>query len=588
MHKSILSMLSACVMFAIACGGAAAESAPAAPKYPDFSIAPAVIDIEGEPLTRDSIALAERFWNEGEVIARAYKPDGACCAVGQLREFNTPRAGGSVAEGWLAVITDSAYWYVETNATVSERDLRAAAMAFEGETAPAMRAILGDLWTPGVDGDRRLAILHLPLGLDATGYFGHDDVYPRAVYPRSNEAEMFHIGMRPGSRGYQPLLARLWARGALWMVDEGEEAWARDALIDAALAEAGYGEVGYDWGFDAPVSYWDGGDEADAARAAAFIGFIAERAGGLRAISREPADGLRGLSRALEREGDALADAFFDFAAARIMEGGELSAEKIDANYAEYHELPRGGARIYDISGAGLIDIEIGYETETLGAPRECGEGCWWSGSADWAHAYLERELDLSGAPPYELRFSAWWDFERYYDYGYVSVSRDGKAWSALGGERANDVNPAGAALGVGYTGSADDWTDETIDLSEYAGERVTLRFETVTDRSVSLGGMMLKDIRISGDVLDQDFEPTGFLPGAFAEPAIEARLAMWDETGVWRWADADVAIRDDKTIVSFSERILGKAALIVAHLGFDGVRPAEYAVAFELDQGGM
>lgn len=588
MGKSVFVGLAGWIIFGMACGGAAAESPLAAPKDPDFSVAAVVAHVEGEMPARDSVALAERFWSEGKPIPRAYKPDGDCCDVGLRRDFNAPRQGGATAQGELAVVTNDALWYVESNATVSRRDLRAAAAAFETDTAPAMRAILGDAWSGGIDGDRRLVVMHLALGLDSTGYFGYDDLYPRAVYSRSNEAEMFHVGMRPGSRGYQPLLARLWARGALWMADRGEEAWVVDGLIDAAIAKAGYGEIDYDWGFDAPVSYWGTGSDVDSARAAAFIAFAAERAGGLGAIANEPADGLRGLERALAREGHSLDDAFFDFASERIARGGDDSAEIIDGDYAEYYELPRGGVRIYDVGGGGWLEIEMSYGTETSAAPELCDEGCWWSGSSDWAHSYLERQLDLSGPPPYELRFAAWWELERFYDYFYVTVSRDGKAWRAVGGERVDDRNPAGAALGVGYTGSSDGWVDETVDLSDYAGERVMLRFETVTDRRISLDGMMIKDVRIGGDVLEQAFEPVGFLPGDYDEPAIAARLAIWDETGELRWADADVAIRDDKTIVSFSERILGKAALIVAHLGFDGVRPAEYAVAFEMDQGGM
>ena len=66
-------------------------------------------------------------------------------------------------------------------------------------------------------------------------------------------------------------------------------------------------------------------------------------------------------------------------------------------------------------------------------------------------------------------------DLERGYDDGYVSVSEDGRTWTLLGDEGANAANPAGAALGLGYTGASGGGRDERVDLSEYAGKRLTL-----------------------------------------------------------------------------------------------------------------
>ena len=54
------------------------------------------------------------------------------------------------------------------------------------------------------------------------------------------------------------------------------------------------------------------------------------------------------------------------------------------------------------------------------------------------------------------LAFKTWFDIERWYDWGYVSVSTDGGAtWQALAGSQTNGEDPAKQAIGPGYSGSS-------------------------------------------------------------------------------------------------------------------------------------
>ena len=100
------------------------------------------------------------------------------------------------------------------------------------------------------------------------------------------------------------------------------------------------------------------------------------------------------------------------------------------------------------------------------------------------------------------LHFSAWYDLERDYDYTFVEASTDGKNWTTLKGTSSTTSNPNGANWGNGYTGisgggSNPAWVQEQVDLTPYAGQKVQIRFEEVTDDAVNLQGFALDAISI-------------------------------------------------------------------------------------------
>ena len=82
--------------------------------------------------------------------------------------------------------------------------------------------------------------------------------------------------------------------------------------------------------------------------------------------------------------------------------------------------------------------------------------------------------------------------------------------------------NPSGNAYGPGYTGSSDEWLQESIDLTPFAGGPVLLRFEYVTDDAVYLDGLLIDDLSIPELDLDlsstdDDWHADGFsLAGTF------------------------------------------------------------------------
>ena len=108
------------------------------------------------------------------------------------------------------------------------------------------------------------------------------------------------------------------------------------------------------------------------------------------------------------------------------------------------------------------------------------------------------RELDLTGLDEATLKFMVWYEIEEGWDYAYIEASDDdGRTWHILEGRHTTTDNPSGNAYGPGYTGSSDEWLQESIDLTPFAGGPVLLRFEYVTDDAVYLDGLLIDDLSI-------------------------------------------------------------------------------------------
>src|SRR3989304_2610418 len=114
------------------------------------------------------------------------------------------------------------------------------------------------------------------------------------------------------------------------------------------------------------------------------------------------------------------------------------------------------------------------------------------------------REVALGAVTSATLRFWTWFDIERDFDYGYVAVSTDGgKRWTTLATSAATSSDPNGNNLGHGFTGISGGgkdpvWIEQKADLAPYAGKRILLRFEHVTDGALNKGGFAVDDIEVA------------------------------------------------------------------------------------------
>jgi hypothetical protein len=120
----------------------------------------------------------------------------------------------------------------------------------------------------------------------------------------------------------------------------------------------------------------------------------------------------------------------------------------------------------------------------------------------------LTREFDLTNASgPVNMSFALWYDLETDYDYAYLEASTDGKTWEFLKTASSTDDNPTGASFGWAYNGQTNGWRNEEVDLSKFAGKKVQIRFEYITDAALNGEGLLLDDVRIDAINYKEDFE---------------------------------------------------------------------------------
>jgi immune inhibitor A len=148
-----------------------------------------------------------------------------------------------------------------------------------------------------------------------------------------------------------------------------------------------------------------------------------------------------------------------------------------------------------------------------LSAKAQDGKYFVWSNRGDQSDMTLTRTFDLPADEPATLEFDLWFEIEEDYDYVYLEASvDDGATWTILETDQGTKTNPQGNNFGWGWTGTSNGgstpkWTSESVDLSEYAGKRVQIRFEYITDAGVNGEGFLVDNIRIPEIGYATDFE---------------------------------------------------------------------------------
>jgi len=108
---------------------------------------------------------------------------------------------------------------------------------------------------------------------------------------------------------------------------------------------------------------------------------------------------------------------------------------------------------------------------------------------------------------PIEFKYSTWYNLEEDYDYLYLEASTDGKTWEILNTPSCTKEDPSGNSYGCGWNGRSGAYLDESVDLSKFAGQKVSIRFEYVTDAAVTGEGLLVDDISIPAIGYSTDFE---------------------------------------------------------------------------------
>jgi immune inhibitor A len=443
----------------------------------------------------------------------------------------------------LRVQTESIAMWVQDGVWHDVRQLEEAATFLETQVYPTTQKVFGTEWTPGVDNDPHIHILHATgLGDGIQGYTSTVDEFPCTLFPFSNEAEMItvHIGyVEVASPTYYELISRELQRLIQWYHDPNEERWLKEGLGELSIARNGGDPSGQVQAYlaqpDTSLANWTD-EEIDAHLGAAYLftAYYHHRFGnpGTKALVAESLNGTSGINAALAKldTGVDFEALFADWLVANYVSGTPGSAAR--HNYAAasqahaaltvvHESYPAAVDQSVHQYGADYIvlrsdqDLHVQFSGETatplLGLAPHSGRGFWWSHRADESLTTLTRSFDLSGVEQATLTYWTWYDIEDGYDYATVEVSIDGgEQWQVVQTPSGTDVDPHGNNPGWAYTGQSDGWVQEAVDLSPYAGKQVLVRFAYLTDEAVTETGFLLDDIAIPQIDYTDDAETDG------------------------------------------------------------------------------
>ncbi len=107
--------------------------------------------------------------------------------------------------------------------------------------------------------------------------------------------------------------------------------------------------------------------------------------------------------------------------------------------------------------------------------------------------------IDLTGIPFPKLSFWTKFDIESGWDYGQVLIStNNGSSWTPLQGMYTKPgsgyFQPSGQPV---YDGNSGGWVREEIDLSQYSGKQIKIRFQLLSDSYFERDGWYVDDIRV-------------------------------------------------------------------------------------------
>jgi hypothetical protein len=429
----------------------------------------------------------------------------------------------------LVRVSKHADWYVEKGRDPG--DLDAAVEFLETRGLPGVTRLTGATWSPGAPGQPRLAIFHGRVA-GVAGYMSAYDALPRTVFPYSNERPTVYLGYdarRIGGPDYNNTLTHELEHLAHFSLNPHQEGWLDEGLAELVsnlvVGASARSTSGFRARPDVQLNTWSQRPgEAGSHYQASYLwaAYLMERAGGPDALPDLLQAGGRGLetaARFARQRGlaEGAEPLFKDWLVANLVAdpsraGGPYGYRALIDRVTTDVSLRPGDApfqgEVHQFAGDYLnleIDRPVWLRVELAPTVRlidsnDTRGAFFWSGRGDSLDAHLTRSFDLTPTPTATLTYRLWHDLEGDYDFCYALGTRDGTTWTPLAGRWTTDRNPTGVALGPGYSGRSGDsanWREEVVDLSMFAGGRVWLRFECLTDQGYSGPGFAVDDVSI-------------------------------------------------------------------------------------------
>jgi immune inhibitor A len=451
----------------------------------------------------------------------------------------------------LQYVTPHVYFWVENGVNYDQDELVDLADAFEEKMYPTNREFFGSEWSPGIDGDEHIYILYARgLGMSIAGYFSSADSTHPLAHEYSNGHEMFLFNADNTDLGDEftyGVLAHEFQHMIHWYQDRNETSYLNEGFSELAAFLNGYDIGGFDWLYasnpDLQLNDWPNDQNATAPHYGAgflYLAYFLDRFGedATKALVRDPENGLDSVDNVMSQisatdqsTGQPINadDLFMDWVVTNyLLDDGVGDGRYIYNNYPSapqtyptesVNTCPAGAAgRTVKQYGVDYIQINcagdytLHFEGSTIARllPEDAYSGSYaiWSNKGDESDMTLTREFDFTGVSgPITFSFRTWYDLEEDYDYLYFEVSEDGEVWKIITTPSGTDEDPSGNSYGWAYNGVTSGWIQEEIDLSEYAGKNIFVRFEYVTDAAVNGEGMLIDDVSVEAIEYFTDFE---------------------------------------------------------------------------------
>ena len=478
-------------------------------------------------------------------------------AVGDQETYwvtNTDTNENFQVSATLSYITEHAYFWIEEGVEYEPKDLQDLAETFEQQIYPTNRAFFGSEWSPGVDGDEHLYILYARgLRGNTVGYFSSQDSLNPLIQEYSNGHEMFVLNADKTAL-YEDytygVLAHEFQHMIHWYRDRNETSWLNEGFSDLAMFLNGYDIGGHDYVFaldpDLQLNDWPNDPNQTIPHYGAaflFAAYFLDRFGDetTQALVVHPANGMDSIDKVLNDidardplTGSPISadDVFADWAVANYLQDGSIldgrytynnytnapqteDTETISTCKTDFltRDVRQYGTDYIRIKCKGDYTLHFEGSTQVDVLPKDpySGSYAYWSNKGDESDMTLTRSFDFKDhTGPLTLSYWTWFDIEEDWDYLYLEASLDGENWELLKTPSGTAYNPIGANYGWGYTGTSGngaEWIEEEIDISQFAGKEVQLRFEYVTDAAVNGEGLLLDDVSIPEIGYFTDFE---------------------------------------------------------------------------------
>ncbi|KPL70031.1 hypothetical protein ADN00_18380 [Ornatilinea apprima] len=447
--------------------------------------------------------------------------------------------------------TEHVYFWVEEGVEFDADDLKALVDEFETKIYPTNRAFFGSEWTPGIDNDPHLFILYANgIGSSIAGYFSSaDSVHPLA-HKYSNAHEMFLLSAENVSLEEEftyGVLAHEFQHMIHWYRDRNEDTWLNEGFSELASFLNGYDAGGFDYLYasqpDLQLNDWPNDSDATTPHYGSsflFVTYFLDRFGedATKALVAHPDNGMDSIDAVLaelgavdSRNGELIsADALFaDWVVANYLQDASVEDGRFTYTIYDYaptfnktetvsdcdgswqnRNVSQYGVDYVEIACAGSQEIRFEGEVSVPVLPQDAYQGkyAFWSNKGDESDMTLTQQFDFSNAQgTLTLNYWTWYDLEEDYDYLYLVASEDGENWKILKTPSGTDQDLSGNSYGWGYNGTTDGWIQESVDISQFAGKKVFLRFEYVTDAAVNGEGLLLDMVEIPEIGYQTDFE---------------------------------------------------------------------------------